>query len=655
MSQKNKKNKWKKVELTTVLAETRPVTAWADEVEIDERELQIAAARKSALPTAPRSARGSDDERVPNAPPYVAYITNIPFELIEEDIVEFFGDLMIENIRLPKNDATGKLKGYGYVEFTERQGLIEALQISDKSMKGRRIRIDVSENNDRDRGYGRSDRMGRDRMGMGMGRDDDPDRATGDWRSAPRMEPEGDRRPGGRGGYGSSGFGDREGRDREGGGFGAPRESEIREGGWREGMGSGTAPSGGGFGGDSYRSRGGGFGDRDRDGGFDRDRSRWGSDRDGGDRYGDRPRYGDRDGDRPRYGDRDGDRPRFGDRDGDRYGGDRPRYGDREREEDRERFARRDDGPPSESSGEPKERPRLNLAPRSKPSENPPPEDQEKKSTEPPSARPSIFGAAKPVDTAAREREIEEKKPVDPPAPSVPRASIFGAAKPVDTTAREREIEERLNREKERVPRRDDRERSTDNSKSKEGTDQGEETKKVEVAPPPKENAWSRRPVIEPNANNGSHRATSPGSSERPSSPNRSRETSQQDEVEGVSRDRNNRSKSRDNKDGEFTRGREDGNNSERYARKGGRGSGRIGPQGPSRGMGQVKVERVGGGGSGGNKGKHLPDRPSRRDHSNEDKPRLPKYEEKPIPNFVASNKYAFLNEEDDGPEETAD
>ncbi|KAK3920337.1 Eukaryotic translation initiation factor 4B [Frankliniella fusca] len=649
--QKNKKNKWKKVELTTVLAETRPVTAWADEVEIDERELALAAQRKSALPTAPRSARGSDDERVPNAPPYVAYITNIPFEVIEEDFVEFFGDLQIENIRLPKNDATGKLKGYGYVEFTERQGLIEALQIPDTSMKGRRIRIDVSENNDRDRGYGRSDRMGRDRMGMGMEREYDPERTAGDWRSAPRMEPEGDRRPGGgRSGYGSGGFGDREGRDRDGGGFGAPRETEIREGGWREGMGSGTGGGGGGgggggsdrFGGDSYRR----YDDRDRrgGGGFDSDRGgRWGSDRDrdGGDRYGDRPRYGDRDGDRPRFGgdrDRDGDRPRYGgdrDRDGgDRYGGDRPRYGDREREEDRERFGRREDGPPSESSGEPKERPRLNLAPRTKPIENPLPPPPEVK---------------------------EEKKPADPPAqpaPPVPRASIFGAAKPVDTTAREREIEERLNRERERAPRRDDRDRSADNSKSKEGSDHGDEPKKVEPAPPPKENAWSRRPRIEPSADNGndsSERATSPGSldnKDRPSSPDRSRQTSQQDDEKGEFRDRSNRSKSRDQKDGEFIRGREDGNNSERYGRKGGRGSSRLGPQGPSRGMGQGKVERGSGGGI---RGKHLPDRPSRRDHSNEDKPRLPKYEEKPLPNFVASNKYAFLNEDDDGPEETAD
>lgn len=48
----------------------------------------------------------------------------------------------------------------------------------------------------------------------------------------------------------------------------------------------------------------------------------------------------------------------------------------------------------------PKERPVLNLKPRTKPVENK--ENQ-------PAARSSIFGAAKPVDTYAREKQIEEK------------------------------------------------------------------------------------------------------------------------------------------------------------------------------------------------------------------------------------------------------
>lgn len=48
-------------------------------------------------------------------------------------------------------------------------------------------------------------------------------------------------------------------------------------------------------------------------------------------------------------------------------------------------------------------------------------------------------------------KEDEEKPPapVTPPpvtATPVPAANIFGAAKPVDTSAKEREIEERLNK-----------------------------------------------------------------------------------------------------------------------------------------------------------------------------------------------------------------
>lgn len=53
----------------------------------------------------------------------------------------------------------------------------------------------------------------------------------------------------------------------------------------------------------------------------------------------------------------------------------------------------------------PVERPRLNLKPRTKPSEENAPSEK------PPERKTSsnIFGNAKPVDTAAKEREIEER------------------------------------------------------------------------------------------------------------------------------------------------------------------------------------------------------------------------------------------------------
>lgn len=49
----------------------------------------------------------------------------------------------------------------------------------------------------------------------------------------------------------------------------------------------------------------------------------------------------------------------------------------------------------------------------------------------------------KPVEVEERKPESSEPKPQKPPA-----ASIFGSAKPVDTAQREREIEEKLLRQK---------------------------------------------------------------------------------------------------------------------------------------------------------------------------------------------------------------
>lgn len=52
----------------------------------------------------------------------------------------------------------------------------------------------------------------------------------------------------------------------------------------------------------------------------------------------------------------------------------------------------------------PPQRPKLNLKPRSTPKE-----DDSSASTSQSSRAASIFGGAKPVDTAAREREVEER------------------------------------------------------------------------------------------------------------------------------------------------------------------------------------------------------------------------------------------------------
>jgi translation initiation factor 4B len=120
-------------------------------------------------------------------------------------------------------------------------------------------------------------------------------------------------------------------------------------------------------------------------------------------------------------------------RDGDR----RPwrRDNDRDRLPSDERFERRE---------APRERPRLQLKPRSVSSEG--------SELSPSTSQSAIFGSAKPVDTATKERQIEErlcqeeekKKEQEEEEKAKKQTSIFGNAKPVDTAVKEREIEERL-------------------------------------------------------------------------------------------------------------------------------------------------------------------------------------------------------------------
>ena len=73
-------------------------------------------------------------------------------------------------------------------------------------------------------------------------------------------------------------------------------------------------------------------------------------------------------------------------------------------------------------AAEPRTRPKLQLQPRTKP------------------VQPIM------VNDEQAEESAEPPAPAASAPPPVPAANIFGAAKPVDTAAREREIEERLNK-----------------------------------------------------------------------------------------------------------------------------------------------------------------------------------------------------------------
>jgi nucleolin len=58
------------------------------------------------------------------------YIEGLPFDATEEQITTFFRDCgQISSIRLPKWHDSGRLRGYGHVEFSEASSAIQALEL----------------------------------------------------------------------------------------------------------------------------------------------------------------------------------------------------------------------------------------------------------------------------------------------------------------------------------------------------------------------------------------------------------------------------------------------------------------------------------------------------------------------------------------------
>ncbi|XP_038608060.1 eukaryotic translation initiation factor 4B [Tachyglossus aculeatus] len=501
-SAKKKNKKGKTLTLTDFLAEDggsgggggptfvpKPVS-WADETDDLEGDVsttwhsneddmyRVAPIDRSILPTAPRAARepNIDRSRLPRSPPYTAFLGNLPYDVTEESIKDFFRGLNISAVRLPREPSNPeRLKGFGYAEFEDLDSLLSALNLNEESLGNRRIRVDVADQaQDKDR----DDRC------FGRDRNRDSDKTDTDWRARPATDSFDDYPP--------------------------RRDDSF---------------------GDKYR-------DRDR---YDSDRYRDGPRRDM-DRYGGRDRYDDRGG---RDYDRGFDsrmgsgRRAFGSgyRRDDDYRGGGDRYEDRYERRDERAWGPRDDYSSSRDDFRrddrgPMQRPKLNLKPRSAPKDEDP-----SASTSQSSRAASIFGGAKPVDTAAREREVEERlqkeqeklqRQLDEPklerrprerhpswrseenqerSRTGSESSQTGSTAPSGRTTRRRESEKSLDNE---AFGKDD-----DSPSPTSKTPRAEQPPPLKVvpAPLPKENAWAKRSSNPPPA------ARSQSSDSEPPSP----------------------------------------------------------------------------------------------------------------------------------------
>ncbi|GAM86674.1 hypothetical protein ANO11243_046920 [Dothideomycetidae sp. 11243] len=151
-------------------------------------------------------------DRAPNAPSNTLFVGNVSFNATQDMLSEAFAEYgSVNSIRLPTDQETGTMKGFGYVEFgsiEEAQGAKDALNGAD--IGGRNIRLDFAgprPSNDSN-GFGGGRGGGRGRGGFG-GRGGGRGGARGG-----RGGPRGGGR-GGRGGFSSTnrgGFGDFQGK-----------------------------------------------------------------------------------------------------------------------------------------------------------------------------------------------------------------------------------------------------------------------------------------------------------------------------------------------------------------------------------------------------------------------------------------------------------
>ncbi|CEI66486.1 unnamed protein product [Fusarium venenatum] len=373
-----KKKEQQKMSLGDFLADSfGGGSSWADEVEETSYD-----SGTQALPPSDRSrytsnlnsssswqdrgfsVREAAPQTLPDKPPYTAHLGNLAYDVTNDAVADFLTGCGVVNVRLIEDRELQRPKGFGYVEFETLDGLKQALALDGESFGGRMIKIKVA---DPPRGGdpGRGDSI----------------REMGAW---DRKGPLADAPSRG----GARDFGDRERRPRDPAFESRPQREFTWE---RHGPLAPLSPQEGSGSRDGSRPRASPDVQGDRSDSFRgnrRDSPAWGEAREGGSRP------------RPERPERPERTATAADKD--------MQWRDRMRPDSAKPISPDGSAPPSPAlSNAPTAqggRPRLNLQKRTV-SEAP-----DASSNAAGEAKASPFGAARPIDTAAREKEIEVKR-----------------------------------------------------------------------------------------------------------------------------------------------------------------------------------------------------------------------------------------------------
>ncbi|KAI0419985.1 hypothetical protein F5X98DRAFT_333361 [Xylaria grammica] len=89
--------------------------------------------------------RDSFPTQLPTKPPYTAHLGNLSYEATSENVTDFFSDCEITSVRIIEDRIEQRPKGFAYAEFATVDGLKKALTLDGSSFQGRTIKVRIAD------------------------------------------------------------------------------------------------------------------------------------------------------------------------------------------------------------------------------------------------------------------------------------------------------------------------------------------------------------------------------------------------------------------------------------------------------------------------------------------------------------------------------
>lgn len=89
--------------------------------------------------------RDSFPQRIPDKPPYTAHLGNLSYDATVDTVTDFFASCEVVSVRIVEDREQMRPKGFGYAEFATPEGLQKALDLDGESFQGRTIRVRIAD------------------------------------------------------------------------------------------------------------------------------------------------------------------------------------------------------------------------------------------------------------------------------------------------------------------------------------------------------------------------------------------------------------------------------------------------------------------------------------------------------------------------------